>query len=78
MRSSRSSRGATSWRPGGGISYARERGKPSVPVMIGGADAPASLDEHQVLRLDSAEDLDAARDAIAARARDALNPDETG
>jgi prokaryotic YEATS domain/TIR domain len=58
------------------LTYALERGKTVVPILVGGTSTPAALSAFQAIRLDSVEDLDAVGDAVTARVNDAFYPDE--
>jgi len=58
------------------VSFAAERGKPIIPIVVGGATAPRALAGFAAVPLGSEADLDAVSDAVAARVNDAFFPDE--
>jgi hypothetical protein len=58
------------------VAYARDRGKPVVSILIGASEVPRALSDFKALHLNSKGDLDAVSDALAARARDAFDPEE--
>ncbi len=58
------------------ISFAAERGKPIIPIVVGGGTAPRALADFAAVALGSEEDLDAVTMPSLGRVNDAFFPDE--
>ena len=58
------------------VDFARDRGKPVVPILVGTSKLPEALAGFSAVRMNSPGDLDAVSDAVVARAKDAFYPEE--